>query len=115
MNTCEVPAPKDAGFYRAVALWATCLSPEQDGNRGIVVAVELCPAIWKGTGVPTLAQVFRDEPTTPAAQLTRVVGVDQHYAPTSPHSLIGAELLELTPASIQDRLIQASFCAGPIG
>jgi hypothetical protein len=67
------------------------------------------------TRMDPFLQRFRNQLTTAAALLARVVGVHQHHLPSGTCSLGGAEGLEMSPTSIQHGRVEASFRAGPIG
>ena len=60
-------------------------------------------------------QRFRNQLTTAAALLARVVGVHQHHLSPGTCSLGDTEGLELSPASIQNGRVQARLGCCPIG
>ena len=60
-------------------------------------------------------QGLGDQLATAAALLTRIVGVRQHDVPPGACSLGGTEGLELSPASVKNRCVEASLGAGSIG
>ena len=64
--------------------------------------------------MPPLAEFFLDDGPTLAASLARHPGVHKLYYASGTRSLGNTEGLELSPASIKDRLIQTSFGAGSI-
>jgi hypothetical protein len=60
-------------------------------------------------------QRFRNQFTTAAALLACVVGIYHHHLPPGTCSLGGTEGLEVSPTSIQNGRVEASFRAGLVG
>src|SRR5689334_9435214 len=68
-----------------------------------------------GADMRSHVNVLGDEFLTATALLARVVGVHKHHLPSGAFSLGDTVGLELSPASIENRQIQASFSASPLG
>jgi hypothetical protein len=103
----KYPVAQAQGFYRAVALWATCLSSEQNVDGSVMIPIKLQPTV--GTRVPAHVDVLGHElPACGiAALLAGVIRRHKQHTPSGTCSLGDAELLELAPSQ-RLRLIDSS-------
>src|SRR5256886_13913506 len=96
----DSPGLKPRGFSGSLRR----LNPPSEGKNsygGIVVAVKLGPA---STRMPAVIERLFLDRTTPATYLAGIPWVYKQDRSTGPLSLVGTELLELTPRSEERRV-----------